>query len=51
VKDTHEYSLISGIESPEGVPALKELGSPRVDLSSLENVQKTQDLLVQVGLL
>ncbi len=51
VEDTHEYSLISGIKSPDGVPALEELGSPRVDLSSLENVQKTQDLLVAVGLL
>jgi iron(III) transport system substrate-binding protein len=51
VEDTHEYSLISGIESPEGLPALKEIGSPKVDLTELENVQRTQDLLTQVGLL
>jgi iron(III) transport system substrate-binding protein len=51
VEDTHEYSLISGIKSPEGLPALKEIGSPKVDLTELENVQRTQDLLTQVGLL
>ena len=51
VENTHEYSLISGIESPEGLPALKEIGSPKVDLTELENVQRTQDLLTQVGLL
>lgn len=51
VEDTHEYSLISGIKSPEGLPELTEIGSPKVDLVVLENVQRTQDLLTQVGLL
>ena len=51
VEDTHEYSLISEVKSPDGVPALKEIGSPKVDLAVLENVQRTQDLLTQVGLL
>jgi iron(III) transport system substrate-binding protein len=51
VEDTHEYSLISGLKSPEGLPGLKEIGSPKVDLFVLENVQRTQNLLTQVGLL
>jgi iron(III) transport system substrate-binding protein len=51
VENTHEYSLIAGIKSPEGLPELTEIGSPKVDLVVLEKVQRTQDLLTQVGLL
>jgi iron(III) transport system substrate-binding protein len=51
VEDTHEYSLISGVKSPEALPDLKSIGSPQVDLGALENVQRTQDLLIRVGLL
>jgi iron(III) transport system substrate-binding protein len=51
VEETHEYSLISGVESPAGLPALTKIGSPKVDLVVLENIQGTQDLLTQVGLL
>jgi iron(III) transport system substrate-binding protein len=51
VENTHEYSLISGIKSPEGMPDLKKIGSPKVDFVILEKVQRTQDLLTQVGLL
>lgn len=51
VEETHEYSLISGVKSPEGLPALTKIGSPKVDLVVLENIQGTQDLLTQVGLL
>lgn len=51
VEDTHEYSLIPGIKSPEDLPALAAIGAPQVDLHSLEKVARTQDLLVKVGLL
>lgn len=51
VADTHEYALISGTAAPEGVPALDQIGAPSVDLSTLKNIKKTQDLLVEVGLL
>lgn len=51
VEDTHEYSLISGIKSPEGLPELQNIGAPQVDLGALENAQRTQDLLTKVGLL
>jgi hypothetical protein len=33
------------------LPELTEIGSPKVDLVVLEKVQRTQDLLTQVGLL
>lgn len=51
VEDTHEYSLIPGIKSPAGLPTLELIGAPQVDLQSLEKVQKTQELLVKVGIL
>ncbi len=51
VKDTHEYSLIAGSSAPEGVPALDKIGAPTVDLKSLVNIKRTQDLLIEVGLL
>jgi iron(III) transport system substrate-binding protein len=51
VEDTHEYSLISGVKAPEGLPKLEDIGAPEVDLGNLEKVQRTQDLLTKVGLL
>ena len=51
VEDTHEYSLISGVKAPEGLPKLEDIGAPEVDLGDLEKVQRTQDLLTKVGLL
>jgi iron(III) transport system substrate-binding protein len=51
VSDTHEYSLISGAAAPTGVPALDQIGAPTVDLATLKNIQATQDLLIEVGLL
>lgn len=51
VEDTHEYSLIPGSKAPASLPELKSIGSPKVDLVSLEKVQATQDLLTKVGLL
>ena len=51
VKQTHEYSLIPGTQSPQDLPDLKSLGSPLVDLGELVNIQRTQDLLIKVGLL
>jgi iron(III) transport system substrate-binding protein len=51
VDQTHEYSLIPGAKAPTSLPDLKSIGSPKVDLASLEKVQVTQDLLTKVGLL
>jgi iron(III) transport system substrate-binding protein len=51
VVNTHEYSLIKDAKAPAGLPALGEIGAPTVDLNALKDIQKTQDLLVKVGLL
>ena len=51
VTDTHEYSLIPGSKAPESLPELISIGTPLVDLSSLKDIQRTQDLLTKVGLL
>ena len=51
VKDTHEYSLLSGATAPAGVPTLDQIGAPAVDLATLKNIKATQDLLIEVGLL
>jgi iron(III) transport system substrate-binding protein len=51
VKQTHEFSLIPGAQSPQDLPDLKSLGTPLVDLGELVNIHRTQDLLIKVGLL
>ena len=51
VDETHEYSLIADQISPTGLPALSQIGAPSVDLESLADIQKTQELLIKVGLL
>jgi iron(III) transport system substrate-binding protein len=51
VSQTHEYSLIANQTPPAGLPALNTIGSPAVDLESLADIEKTQELLIKVGLL
>jgi|UniRef100_UPI00404A61AC iron(III) transport system substrate-binding protein len=51
VAETHEYSLIADQISPAGLPSLSQIGAPSVDLESLAEIQKTQELLIKVGLL
>lgn len=51
VQDTHEYSLVIENLKPEGLPALRDVKAPAVDLSTLADLRSTQALLVKVGLL
>jgi iron(III) transport system substrate-binding protein len=51
VKATYEYSLVLTDAYPVGLPPLSEIPSPRVDLSLLANLSKTQALLIKVGLI
>lgn len=51
VTETLEYSLIADEKSPQNLPTLNAIGAPVVDLDSLINIQKTQELLIKVGLL
>jgi iron(III) transport system substrate-binding protein len=51
VSDTHEYSLALPKLQPESLPALADIKSPAVDLSTLADLKRTQNLLIKVGLL
>lgn len=49
--ETEEYPLVDGVAPAADIPALSELQPPAVDLSRLEDLEATQELLVQTGLL
>lgn len=51
VEQTYEYPLLPGIEAPEGLPALDTLVNADLDLSDLESVAASQELLARAGLL
>ena len=51
VEQTYEYPLLPGIAAPDGVPALNTLINPKLDLSDLESLSQTQELLANYGLL
>ena len=47
---TEEYPLIAGVQPDEGVPPLDSIGAPEIDLSDLDSLQATLQLLEEVGL-
>lgn len=49
--ETDEYPLIAGVPAKEGMPPLSELQPPAVDLSDLDDIEATQEMLVDTGLL
>lgn len=51
VSETHEYSIVLPGLRPDGLPALEEIAAPRVNLAALSDLQRTQNLLIKVGLL
>ncbi|WP_019482314.1 iron ABC transporter substrate-binding protein [Arthrobacter sp. TB 23] len=51
VDETFEYPLADGIDAPEGLPALDSLVNPDLDLSDLESLEQTQELLSKHGLI
>jgi iron(III) transport system substrate-binding protein len=51
VEQTFEYPLLPGIDAPEGLPTLESLVNPELDLSDLESLEQTQQLLADAGLL
>ncbi len=50
VQETFEYPLVPGIATPEGLPSLESLLSPTLDLSDLDDLNTTQEMLQRVGL-
>lgn len=48
---TFEYPLVEGVLPAEGVPALASIEKPAIDLTSLQSLQATLELLSEVGLL
>lgn len=51
VQETSEYPLIEGVDPLPNLPALSELDSPDIDLSDLDDLEGTLELLRQVGLI
>lgn len=50
-EETTEYPLVAGIAGPQGVPPLAQLRGPAIDLSDLESLDRTTQLMTEVGLL
>lgn len=51
VEQTFEYPLLPGVEAPEGLPSLESLVNPELDLSDLDDLAATQQLLADAGLI
>lgn len=49
--ETAEYPLVDTVEAADGLPALDEIEGPDLTLEQLSDLQGTQDLLLQVGLI
>ena len=47
--DTYEYPLVEGVETDEELVPLSEIQSPKIDLSNLDDLQGTLELLQETG--
>ena len=50
-EETAEYPLVAGVATSADMPPLSDLQPPAVDLSQLDDIEATQELLVETGLL
>ncbi|MBM3941251.1 MAG: iron ABC transporter substrate-binding protein [SAR202 cluster bacterium] len=48
-EETFEYPLAAGVRALDNVPPLEEIGSPDIDLSNLDDLEGTLNLLREVG--
>ncbi len=51
VNETYEYALVAGISPNVNVPLLSEIVAPEIDLSNLNDLETTLNLLRQTGAL
>jgi iron(III) transport system substrate-binding protein len=49
-QDTKEYPLIDGVPTAEGLPPLNSLQSPEIDLSDLDTLEETLQMIEEAGL-
>ena len=49
--ETYEYPLVAGVGANPGLPAIADLQTPELDLSNLEDLEGTLELLQEVGIL
>jgi len=47
---TYEYPMVDGAAPPDGLPTLEELDAPDLDLSDLDSLGETLELINEVGL-
>jgi iron(III) transport system substrate-binding protein len=50
-EETFEYPLAADVEAADGLPPLETLDPPQIDLSNLDSLEATQELLAETGLL
>lgn len=50
-EETKEYPLVEGVEPDPALPSLAEIGTPEIDLSALSDLERTLELLQDVGIL
>ena len=50
-EETKEYPLVEGVEADPALPPLSEIGTPQIDLSDLDDLEGTLELLQEVGIL
>nr|MCH9641452.1 extracellular solute-binding protein [Actinomycetes bacterium] len=50
-RETSEYPLVADVAASAEMPPLSDLQPPAVDLSQLDDIEATQELLVETGLL
>ncbi|MFE6773897.1 iron ABC transporter substrate-binding protein [Streptomyces fimicarius] len=48
--ETHEYPLAAGVSSKDELPTLDSIGTPEVDLSKLESLDVTLEMLQEAGM-
>lgn len=50
-RETYEYPLADGVQPAVDLPGLDEIGAPELDLSDLADLDRTIELLTEVGVL